>query len=341
MAEVQIDPGYYGQGVNTEIASQNANLGQLKGFFNLGTEVNKRADLTNLYSNATQQGSQPTWDEIGAVYAKYGDTDGADMAKQRGQKQKAEQFGSRMKIYMDQADKAYESGNDDALMTVQNQINNDPLAKDFLNGVELLPNNQVTYVVQGEQEIVMDGGTTKKANKGDQVIAYRGVGEDGQPKMFATSIKPTALSSAVERGKNETSSGTAKSASTFIKRNNTYRQGGRDQFGIYQEGIDKAPLDQAWKQYGLSIADADTEIAQGYIKPGTVKVQSTANRKAIKQRLSDTLKNWKAQEKVQKMIKKGVGAQELVLAFMEENGIPQAEFEEVYDLLFTKPNTGG
>lgn len=333
---VELNPYYFNQGAQTGTMLAN-NLAQAtERGYQTALDRGKDSEFKQLYATAFQEKRQPTWDEVAAVYAKYGDQEGADRAKEKSLVEKAKKFEAKAELYSGQATAAFNSGNNDALAAIETNMNEDPDVQNFIGKIKFQPNNQISYVLNQDQDVLMNGGKVQRGSKGDQITAYKTMDSNGKPIYYATSIKPTAVSVADEKA-SMGGGGSPKSANTFIKRQNEYRLGGRDQFGIYQEGIDKAELGKAWKLYGQSLADTDTEIAQGYLKPATINEQATANKKMMQTRLLSELDKWKQKDSVKKQVRKGVAGATLLRQFMKESGIPDNEYETVTELLVPQP----
>lgn len=338
--QVFVNPGAYSQGVNTAIAQQNTNLGTLKGFYNMGTEINKRNDFSNLYNQAAENNTQPTWEQIEQVYAKYGDTEGMERAKEQAYKRDVNQFGIKAKHYFDQAEKAYNTGNDDALFTVQKMVNDDPVITKFMDKVTFMPNNQIEYTVKKDQDILMDGGVIKKASAGDKIVAYRGEDENGQPRFYATKIEPTSMSTAIQRGKSTGGSGrSAKNPLSFNKEIDKLVSGkGVFSDELYSDAIQitENPV-LAHNSYMGGKNLIKREQAEGYYNDAVYDEANKYVDKAYRQRLKKDLTAWKETKKVKDAIRQGATSNELMLEFMKDQGIPSEDFNEIYRLVFGSP----
>lgn len=338
MQQAVISPEYFGQGINQQIAMGNYMTGRSQTAYKQTMESNKRTTLSNLYNQTQQQENrQPTWEEIETVYAKYGDTEGVERARANAYKQKVNVFESKANLYLKQADKAYNAGDDNALMTIQKAMNDDPSINEFIGNVTLLPNNQISYVLTDAQDVVMDGGVIKKGNQGDQVVAYKTTDEQGRPTYYATSIKPTAMSTAIQREKTQGAlGGSPKSINSFeddIERNVT----GKGQFSdiVYSDSIVLAKQPStAYTTYQSTKNRIENEKLNKYVPAEVANNKMKYVDKTMTERLNKDLSTWMSTKENQKFIKQAGSADKVVLKFMADNGIPPSEFTDVFDLLF-------
>lgn len=339
MQQAVISPEYFGQGINQQIAMGNYMTGRSQAAYKQTMDANKRATLSNLYNQTQQQENrQPTWEEIETVYAKYGDTDGVERARANAYKQKVNVFESKANLYLKQAEKAYTTGDDNALMTIQKAMNDDPSINEFIGNVTLLPNNQISYVLTDEQDVIMDGGTIKKGNQGDQVVAYKTTDEQGRPVYYATEIKPTGLSTAIKKASIDAAGGSGEAANINafeddIERNVT----GKGQFSdiVYSNSINMGKdIKTIFTTYQSTKNRIENERFAKKIPQAVLDNKMQYVDKAASRKMNEYFDTWISTKDNKKFVKQAGSADKVVLKFMTDNGIPPSEFTNIFDLLF-------
>ena len=330
---VFIDPNSHAKGVNTEIASQNTNLGQLKGFFTLATEKGKRQEMSNLYNEAAQTNTQPSWEDIGEVYARYGDTAGTERARSHADKRDDDRFAKKASIYMDQYSKAYKEGNNEAVLSVEAQMNQDEDIRKKIDNVKLLGNNQITYVARKDQSVRMGGGKTQEVKAGDQIVAFRG--EDG--KYNVTSVKPTAISTARVKaeaaGNKPPNFKTMGSFSDDMERLTLGSNKTNDI--IYPKALSQTDDPKTLLEtYNMVRTRTDSATANGSFSDKAIGIFQNRADKVLKEKLSKSLIDFSKTKAVQSAIRKGMTSSNAILMYMEANEIPNEDFDTIVEIVY-------